>query len=314
MSKGKEEFASSQMTVDLNVLLQFIQKYDGSREQLNPFLTNCNNAIDLASSSQKEILFKLILSKLEGRAQAACAIKEFDNWPQLEDFLKVQFGERKHYTHLLSELQECKQGPEETVSQFSLRVETCLAKLITEINISIPTKRKMELAGRVAAMEDLALHTFIMGLNPKLATIVRCRDPENLNSAINFATTEEKILLCSERKATQTQSATNSNNRPRIPNKTMHFRNNTYSFQPARTNTTPLICRYCKFPGHSIENCRKREYNNKRRTDYNQPSTSNYKPQFQRVHFTNDEVDPTNVESHCDDDHYNYDNRDTQKN
>lgn len=41
-------------------------------------------------------------------------------------------------------------------------------------------------------MEDLALHHFLMGLHPRLS-IVRCRNPGNLNEAINLAISEEKI-------------------------------------------------------------------------------------------------------------------------
>ncbi|CAF4918828.1 unnamed protein product [Pieris macdunnoughi] len=36
------------------------------------------------------------------------------------------------------------------------------------------------------------------------------------------------------------------------------------------------ICRYCKFPGHVFENCRKREYNNNRnRSNFNRASDAN---------------------------------------
>lgn len=275
------------ITVDLNILTQFIKKFDGNREQLNPFIINCKNALDLAAPWQKDILFKLILSKLEGKAQIACAIKELENWNQLEEFLKTQFGEKKHYAHLLSELQECKQLHNETANQFGLRVETCLARLISEINISIPTKRKMELSGRVAAMEDLALHTFVTGLNPKIATIVRCRNPENLNTAVNFAVAEEKISDSMSKRMTPS-SSNNDHNRNRIPQPRPDAKN--------FNSGSKLFCRYCKTVGHVIENCRKREYNNNRfrNTDQQQPSGSGFKPQqkqFSRVHFISDTSD-----------------------
>lgn len=305
MSKAKEEpkevapKESSPKEVDLNVLIKFIGTFDGSREKLNPFLTNCRNAISLATSAQRAIIFKYILSRLEGRAEAACAIKEFDDWPVLEEFLKTQFGEKKHYTHLLSDLQDCKQGVSETVNQFSLRVETCLAKLLTEINISIPTKKKGELSGRLAAMEDLALHTFTTGLNTNLSTIIRCRNPESLNEAINFAVAEEKILnktsqghrhSLSDRKHPTANSSSTARfsfdnyhkpstsrdvtkpniskpyppkllvtksewpKKPFIPNQS----------KPVQTNRQEPFCRYCKTTGHVLEQCQKREYNNRR--------------------------------------------------
>lgn len=55
--------------------------------------------------------------------------------------------------------------PQENVSQFALRVETCLSQLLTEVSLS-NTKVK-ELPGRAVAMGDLALHHFL-GLHPRI--------------------------------------------------------------------------------------------------------------------------------------------------
>ena len=260
--------------IDLNILTKFISKFDGNREKLNAFLNNCRNAIQLASQSQQDILFKFILSQLEGRAAAACSIKDFENWDQLENYLKEYFGEKKHYTHLLSELQSCKQGNHEPVSQFSLRVETNLSKLLMEINVSIPTKKKGELAGRVAAMEDLALHTFIMGLNPRLSTIVRCRDPVTLNDAVNFAISEEKI----SQNVYKSNQGAQFDRAPRPREQTYKPSSSVNAFQPlaitssGQSSNIPT-CRYCKLPGHTIEKCRKREFNNSRRQNFTLPRT-----------------------------------------
>ncbi|CAF4948519.1 unnamed protein product [Pieris macdunnoughi] len=129
--------------IDLNILLKFITTFDGSREKLGPFLANCQNAMSMATPSQTDVLLKYILSRLEGKAESACSIRDFNKWPQLEDFLKAQFGDKKHYAYLLADLQDCKQSTNETISQYSLKVESCLSKLLAEINISIPTKKRM---------------------------------------------------------------------------------------------------------------------------------------------------------------------------
>lgn len=256
---GSSSSAESGERLELGILFKFIKPFDGNRETLNSFISNCQNAYSLATKPQRPILFKYILSQLEGKAEITCSIKDFESFEQFIEFMKNYFGERKHYAHLLSELQDCRQNYSESVNQFALRIETCLAKLLTEVNISVSTKRKKsELTGRVAAMEDLALHTFLVGLNPRLAQIVRCRDPETLNAAISFAVAEEKILHSLQRKA----PTNNTNDRPRPP-----------QFKP--NESRPNICRYCKNIGHTIENCRKRQYNNNR-----------YKPQreFNNTH------------------------------
>lgn len=270
--------------IPLNVILKFIKPFDGSREKLNAFTNNCDNAISLASSYQVDIVFKYIISQLDGKAEIACSIKEFDSWTSLKDFLQKQFGERKHYAHLLAELQDCRQSAQENVNQFSLRIETCLSQLLTEI--SLTSHKKNEIPGRVAAMEDLALHTFTMGLTPRIANIVRCRDPKNLNDAINYAISEEKLQQYSYKQTLAAKSF--RHNDPNIkPNKS-NSSNNDQSQKPAlqQTSSNDPFCRYCKKSGHILEKCTLREYNNKKYnqnksfTSNAQPSTSTFKPRI----------------------------------
>lgn len=66
-------------------------------------------------------------------------------------------------------------------------------------------------------MEDLALHTFLVRLNPRLARIVRSlRDPESINAAIRFAVAEEKfsITLKGHLQIIQTRSLNSRNPDP----------------------------------------------------------------------------------------------------
>lgn len=299
MPKDESSTSASSQDIDLNILCKFISKFDGNREKLIPFINNCRNAINLATTNQQDILLKYIISQLEGRAESACSIKLFETWSQLEDFLKSQFGERKHYAALLSDLQECRQTNSETVNQYALRIETCLSKLLTEINISIPTKKKAELAGRVAAMQDLALHTFVIGLNPRLSTVVRCRDPETLNDAINFAMSEEKIFQATRRNLNQTHFYDSNQGRSynRQPQQ-RHFAQNRPNFSRPSNNAASAgyrsdspVCRYCKIPGHTIDVCRKREFNNRQRfgsTQNNNHQSSNaYRNLNQPIHAIN---------------------------
>lgn len=281
--------------MDLNILFKFINIYDGSRETLNSFIVNCNNVHELATDLQKPILFKYILSQLRGKAELACSIKDFNGWEQLKDFLKNQFCERKHYSHLLTELQESRQGPQETVSQYALKIETCLSQLLTEI--SLQGGKVKEMPGRTAAMEDLALHHFTMGILPRISTIVRSRAPKNLNEAINIAISEERIQQTmykrSENRFSKNPNSTNSNMKPK-PNREFFNRNQ-------GQNRSDEVCRYCKHPGHSIENCRKREYNNNKAKN-ERPSTSGYnnKPQ-QRVNFVEEAEEDDSYENEYDD-------------
>lgn len=267
--------------IDITILFKFIHPFDGSREKLNSFLTNCNNAYSTATASQKPLIFQYILSQLQGRAESACSIKEFDNWDQLSGFLKNQFGERKHYAHLITDLQECRQGPNEPINQFALRVETSLSKLLTEITLS--NKKKTELNGRLAAMEELGLHTFLLGLSPHISNYVRNKGPSNLNDAINLAISEEKIINL-QHKYNAFSLSSNSTSRPKqqqAPRTNMSMRPISYT-QP---NQNIPFCRYCKTQGHTIDVCKKREFNNNRFRVPQNPPQPNRAPTFNQPQF-----------------------------
>lgn len=285
----------NKIEMDINTLFKFIKPYNGNRECLNSFIINCNNAIELASEIQRPILLKFILCQLEGKAELACSIKEFNTWEQLKDFLKTQFSDRKHYSHLLTVLQESRQGQTESVNSYALKIETCLSQLLTEISLS--NHKLSEIPGRTAAMEDLALHHFIMGLKPNLSLTLRCKSPKNLNEAINIAICEERIMqsVYKNRSAISTfNSSTNnyqskesfSKSNPRPSSQRTDRPTDHRNFVPGN-----LICRYCKAVGHTIEKCRKREFNNR-----NRPSNS-FTPQSRVNHVTEtddygrDEVD-----------------------
>lgn len=274
----------------MKVLCDFIDSYSGERDVLPAFITNCKNALDLASESQKELLLKFIISKLRGKAQIACSNRIFDDFDSLKDFLRQNFGERKHYNHLLLNLQSCKQELNETVAQYALRIETCLTNLQAEIHNSDTLKK--ELAGRIAMTEDLALYTFTIGLHSNISNIVRCRDPKNLNAAINIAIEEEKII--------NTQKSAMVQVKPKlcnICNKKGHSESECYNkkrddtryrvqlrrpFNPSTsnfkqpTNSSPVVCRYCKNVGHDISECRKRQFNNSLKFQF--------KPPYQQQH------------------------------
>lgn len=292
--------------LELNILFKFIKSYDGSRETLNSFLVNCDNAFDLATESQRPILFKFILSQLNGKAEVACSIKEFTSWEQLKEFLKTQFSERKHYSHLLTDLQESRQGPQDNVSQYALRMETYLSQLLTEISLS-NTKVK-ELPGRTAAMEDLALHHFLMGLHPRISNIVRCKSPKTLNEAINFAISEERIQqTLYKRPQTDQRSVNNNNNKFKAGPSKHNFNASSSSqkpFNPAPQGASNVFCRYCKTPGHDISVCRKREYNNNRfKVQQNQTTNQNNYRMPPRVNFLeqpDEETGHDEVDLSCD--------------
>lgn len=281
MSLKAESKAEMAEKITLSVLTKFIKPYDGNRESLPAFLTNCDNAMSLASAEQKNVLCKFIIAQLEGKAQVACSLKSFSEWEEIKSYLKSTFGEKKHSCHLLMELQNCKQLSGEDVTKYSLRIEHALTRILSEIHYSC--RESKELPGRTAAMEELALNTFMLGLNTSISTIVRCRNPATLNDAVQHAIEEEKLYNLSKtgtkfhhptcstcHRSGHTSSecfkkGTFSKPKPNFQ-KSFHVNPN---FNNKRFPRNPVICNYCKNVGHTISFCRKRQFNMTRRENDN---------------------------------------------
>lgn len=82
--------------IGIDTLLKFIDTYDGNRDDLSSWLTNCDRAFTLAQEDLRFILFTNILNQLKDKAQATCSNAVFKTWPDLKEFLKSRFGSRKH--------------------------------------------------------------------------------------------------------------------------------------------------------------------------------------------------------------------------
>lgn len=80
------------------------------------------------------------------------------------------------------ELQNCKQGSNETISQYICRIETAIKRLLTSTQQNCTDSS--ELKGRLVTIEDLGLHTFIINVKPQISQMLRRK-----NSIINSKTT-----------------------------------------------------------------------------------------------------------------------------
>ncbi|XP_077298114.1 uncharacterized protein LOC143919597 [Arctopsyche grandis] len=249
--------------ISLTILFKFITSYNGDRDTLEIFLTNCDRTLLMASPSQTETLFKYILASLTDKAAIVCANHDIKSWKELKEILRRNFGERKHYAQLLMELQQTKQGASEKVASFVNRIETCVKDCLVCIKQTATTEMAK---GKIESIEELSLQVFNFGIHSSLATILRARNPKTLNQAINIALEEERI--------NKLQDFTRK--RCGICNKDGHTANNCYKksgnvnrnnrdftskFKNLNINTyeaTKKICKFCKKEGHLIDKCYKR--------------------------------------------------------
>lgn len=252
--------------LNINTLIKFIYSYDGNKDNLTAWLTSCDRAFKFAHNDQKTILFAFVQNKLTDKAQSTCANRIFDSWDDLKHFLKTRFGNRKHQTHLMVdlmlELQNCRQSSNETVAQYVSRLKSCFKRLLSCLKQNCNDEGL--LPGQIELANQLALHAFLMGINPQISQLLRSRDPQDLNDAFNIALEKETFSKLISSKSINNNQI-NQNKFCKICNRaghtTFNCRNNYNNNNRNTLNKniynlqTKKSCKYCKKEGHVIENC-----------------------------------------------------------
>lgn len=228
-------------------------QFTGNRYELGEFLANCNNANNLATAEQRLPLLYFILSQIKGKTKEQLARVNFRNWEELKEQLKVLFQDKKHYYQLVEELSNIRQFSNETITDYYNKLENLNSRIISSIQQF--TINAAEIPGKIKFVNDITLNRFIFHSKPEISQMLRWKEFSNLTSAHTAAVNEEQALK-------------------------IHSKFNTpfYSKQPTSTNT-PIrnfdihkTCTYCKNAGHTINECRKRAFNNERKVHQNNQS------------------------------------------
>lgn len=287
---------SAQSEFHLNFLCSLIPKsFDGKRSEFHEFLTNCNNAAELANDSQQKPLFVFIISRLTGSVRSQLQGKTYNNWEELKEILCTFYQDKKHYIQLMEELNTLKQGFSEPIISYHERID----KIITRIIGSLSFKEREEQSGKIETIKELGLSRFIHHSKPEISRFLRAQSFNNLSDALTKAIEEERAIgisnsefkqknskycnFCKRNGHSNRECFKNKNNaqsinfNQRTQNQNNQYRANNgnhYTNSNTSSNFQVKICNYCKNKGHLISECRKREYNNKRKESSTQNSNS----------------------------------------
>lgn len=259
-------FNNSKMSIEINTLLKLVPCFDTNQnEQVYRFIRSCDSAFHLASTEQKSILLVYALNNITGVGAADVHSKTYDSWPDLKAYLIEKFSNVKTVSHLSLELQSMFQKPNETITEYFHRVDLCRSKIIEKLIAEISDNT---LVGRKTTTEETALNVFINGLSTDIGTMLRTMNFVNLSEAGRFAMQEDKIRAMNTARQSLFQHSKSLPNRLPLQHRSHHNTNKILPNQnhpPKFNNPSQInnkICNYCKFPGHVISECRKRQYNN----------------------------------------------------
>lgn len=253
--------------VPISVLQKLITPFSGDKHNLHEFLDNCNTAYKLASKDNKINLFEIIKCNVKGNAGQLVRNRTFTDWPDLENFLTELYSDKRSMGQYQLALNTARQGTNESVSEFSIRIEQILLKMINSLDSSL---NKADRAANTKLLREQALHAFLVGLNQKFSIIVKSQKPTSLEDAFGYAQAEEMELNSridiSRYKAPQNCSFCN------LTNHTVEtcFRKNkklSKFGQPQNVASEIKQCTFCNIFGHTEHECRKKQ-NQERKNHY----------------------------------------------
>lgn len=223
--------------------------------------------------AEKDSFLSVVKTKLSGLAYEIVKYGEFDNWEILKPAIQNQFLETRTIAQIQLELLSTRQKQNEDVRSFANKIER-LCQDLTDACVRsegvIKASRFDDLTAAIeAACEEERTLKCIGHVNssyPKMNNFIRCYKCGKSNHKAN---------QCYSNKASESNKLPDFQNFARSAHK-----------REVKVNNINITCAYCKNVGHTIDNCRKRQYNNAKRSNY-QNISNNTADKSQNSYFNN---------------------------
>lgn len=192
---------------------QMVPEFHGDPEQLPRFLelgqklaTKFYNEED-PDDFQNEYLIGSLLSKVKGVAQNQISNRIIKNWTDLKNALLETYSDKRDiFTHTI-EMSFMKQFPNESPFDFYHRINNNLNLQLTYIaNHVMKTHHEC----MTQFVNKLALRVLLRGLREPLGPLLRTRDPDSLNAALNMMTNDFQLETSFNKNHNRTSGKSNT--------------------------------------------------------------------------------------------------------
>lgn len=262
---------SSQMP-RLRDALETIPAFDGYKIPVHQFCRACLRAREMLPSHLEVSLIQMTVNKLQGHAFLAVEDLTFVTVADLCEHLKNTFAPVKSLNQYRGELGNIFQKTNEHVLDYIARVK--------ELKMAVREgEEKLQGSLTQSVEENLkaeVLEAFVRGLKPEIALRLKVEGLEDFDKAV-LKTVQLSKIIETEKARYKTPFWGNRNNFNGRPspspspsgdsnsNRNYRNQNNTSSNSQVpstsqTTSRTPIVCNYCKYPGHVIGECRKLKY------------------------------------------------------
>jgi len=235
--------------------IQLIAKpFDGNPAELREFIQNVESTYEVVDPLDYELLFKFVCAKVAGEAKAKLLARtHLHNWEQARAVPEKNYSVRRTLDYHANKAFTSKQGPNETISQWGVRMDTVCGDLQRAARKHMEdlawTYEKREGGGDI--LDLLIRACFIQGLyDERIKTMVKTKGNINTPMAqLVEVALEEECAIKSERF------------RKNYPEKGQFMNKgnkNTFKVkhEPAEVPVATMMCYRCQKEGHRASQCR----------------------------------------------------------
>lgn len=204
--------------------LKMIPEFSGDIELLPRFIATCDkliskfyNTVD-PTDFQNDYLMDSILAKVKGDAQKNISSCILNTWSDLKRALINTYSDKRDIHSLVIEMCTMKQHGE-SVFDFYNSVQTF-------INLQVSYIANHNLAGSEYIKKfvaDLALRTLLRGLKEPLGSLMRTKNPRDMNEALSILINDFQIETTSSVKVSNHQQGNNRNTLTQYQNSTSRY-------------------------------------------------------------------------------------------
>lgn len=196
-SQNASSFTDDTNYQQLRLFLDIIPTYSGEPCAYHNFVDACNETLTQYGNEPehvKKLIFRAIMGKLRGKALTLISSRhELNTWDKVQNVLKTAFTDQRSFTCLLNDLHNLKPGPKEASYDFGVRCQHARSLIFSSINNDCTLTQEAKQAQN-SNIEKLIVTTFLKHLNPQVQTVVRLKQPKNLEEAMTYLTEEENFL------------------------------------------------------------------------------------------------------------------------
>lgn len=262
---------------------EWIPTFSGDKGDLNRFIACCDDLFANAKDARdKSLFFNVLKTRISGPAYDIIDYGGATNWEQLRAGLLKRYKISRSAAR--EELKRMRQGPKESVNDYSLRVTRTLGELNKATIAKIVDRNARQVF--LKENEKDAIRAYEYGLrNERLQVLAQTRNEDELSNLIDYIMERSASL---EEKDRNTKEEQNGNNRFNITCTVCYKKGHTketcyqnrlipsFSSPQIKKEVRRIICSYCNRANHHISECRAKRYDDNARINRNNPG--NFQP------------------------------------